>query len=651
MVWSSANALDFTVNHLTYHVNDGETTASLSGRDNEFAGQLNIPSSVTYQGNTYTVNRIGIEAFRNCYALTGSLVIPDNIILIEWHAFSGCSNLTGTLTLGNSLTTLEDNVFDGCNGLTGTLTIPSSLTTIGEFAFSHCSGFTGPLTIPSTVTHLGAGAFEYCSGFSSLYLNAHISEIDYNTFQECTGFSNTLVISSHVTSIGEDAFAGCTGFHGDLNVGSNVTDIKYRAFYNCSGFDGNITIGDRVTNIGDEAFHGCNGVTGNITIGNRVTTIGEKAFMGIPFNGTLTIGNSVTTIKTSAFALCQNCVAVVIKRTTPPSLGSNAFQYFNGLARLEVPLYCRSIYVSSSWHNIFGNIQERNIFSDDNFDYRLEDDNTVTVIGNWRGYAATGNLIIPASVSYLDHNFDIIRIGDYAFCNVRSMYGNVVIPNSILFIGNGAFAENNFEGTLTIGNSVLQIGDFAFDQCFGFTGSLTIPNSVIIIGDYAFSGCSKFTGLVFGESVSQIGYNAFDGFGYSGNISQVVSLAETAPSLESDAFTNMSCTSLRVPCGSTLSYESSAWAQHFTTIEEDCSSVETAVTNTTSVYPNPSTGVIRMESENMKNISIFNSLGQKVFETEASGDSFDYNFNGASGIYLIKVETINGVETKRVTVL
>ena len=70
-----------------------------------------------------------------------------------------------------------------------------------------------------------------------------------------------------------------------------------------------------------------------------------------------------------------------------------------------------------------------------------------------------------------------------------------------------------------------------------------------------------------------------------------------------------------------------------------------------SVYPNPTSGIIKIESENLKNISVFNAIGQKIFESEASGDSFEYNFNGATGIYLIKIETSKGTEIKRIEVL
>ncbi len=53
----------------------------------------------------------------------------------------------------------------------------------------------------------------------------------------------------------------------------------------------------------------------------------------------------------------------------------------------------------------------------------------------------------------------------------------------------------------------------------------------------------------------------------------------------------------------------------------------------------------------MKHISIFNMLGESVFEGSANGDVFEYDFSHqGAGMYFIKVETMKGIETMRVTV-
>ncbi|MCQ2195064.1 MAG: leucine-rich repeat domain-containing protein, partial [Paludibacteraceae bacterium] len=126
---------------------------------------------------------------------------------------------------------------------------------------------------------------------------------------------------------------------------------------------------------------------------------------------------------------------------------------------------------------------------------------TIGLQAFFRGTGFTGELIIPNSVT---------SIGEGAFAGC-SFNGNLVIPDSVTSIGDAAFNNcRGFTGSLVIPNSVTSIGEDAFSVCRGFTGSLTIGNSVTSIGDYAFYGCEGFTGsLVIPDSVTSIGDYAF----------------------------------------------------------------------------------------------------------------------------------------------
>lgn len=71
----------------------------------------------------------------------------------------------------------------------------------------------------------------------------------------------------------------------------------------------------------------------------------------------------------------------------------------------------------------------------------------------------------------------------------------------------------------------------------------------------------------------------------------------------------------------------------------------------TNVYPNPTTGFVKIEAENIRHITISNILGQILFSTKANGNGFSYDLNGhEAGVYFIRIETKNGVITKRVVV-
>ena len=62
-----ASAYDFEVGGIYYNINGNEATVTYKGNSygsyDEYTGSVNIPSSVTYNGSTYSVTSIGEYAF------------------------------------------------------------------------------------------------------------------------------------------------------------------------------------------------------------------------------------------------------------------------------------------------------------------------------------------------------------------------------------------------------------------------------------------------------------------------------------------------------------------------------------------------------------------------------------------------------------
>ena len=190
----------------------------------------------------------------------------------------------------------------------------------------------------------------------------------------------------------------------------------------------------------------------------------------------------------------------------------------------------------------------------------------------------SGNLIIPASVTYEEVEYSVTSIGSEAFKG-RSMT-SVTIPNSVTSIG-----ENAFQGCsgltsvhisdiaawcrisfgsgyanplhcahhlylvdeeikdLVIPNGVTSIEGSAFYGCTGLT-SVTIDNSVTSIGNAAFYGCTGLTSVCIGNGVTSIGHSAFSGC--SGLTS--VTLGSSVTSIDNNAFSECSdLTSVTLP--------------------------------------------------------------------------------------------------------
>lgn len=177
----------------------------------------------------------------------------------------------------------------------------------------------------------------------------------------------------------------------------------------------------------------------------------------------------------------------------------------------------------------------------------------------------TGNLVIPASVTYNNVEYSVTRIGDDAFYECNGLT-SVTIPNSVTYIGGFAFdgtgwynnqsngilylcnwclgyKGNKPTGELTINEGTRGIAGYTFKDCSSLT-SVTISNSVTTIGECAFSGCSGLADVTLGNSLAYIGQLAFSGC--SGLTS--ITIPNSVTDISSYAFSNCSgLTSVIIP--------------------------------------------------------------------------------------------------------
>ena len=75
-------------------------------------------------------------------------------------------------------------------------------------------------------------------------------------------------------------------------------------------------------------------------------------------------------------------------------------------------------------------------------------------------------------------------------------------------------------------------------------------------------------------------------------------------------------------------------------------------TQEVSVYPNPTNGNLKIEGTMLSNVIVYNLVGQKVYEENISGDEYVIDMKRfGSGIYMIRIQSANGLTTKKITVI
>ena len=536
----------------------GSSSGSYS---NEYSGNVVIPSSVVYNGNTYSVTSIGERAFYYCSGLT-SVTIPNSVTSIGGSVFSYCSGLTSVKVpvtdfssfcqnkiislikdrIGKPVQLIDNEGKDITNFI-----VPNDVTSIGGYAFYGCSGLTS-ITIPNSVTSIGGSAFQSCSGLTSVTIPNSVTSIGGYAFYGCSGLTS-VIIGSGVLSIGSDAFSytnlkktiwltntppsGYNNAKGAVNYVSNDqfsidNKVVYKSLSSYFDVDGiryvPVSLSDRTCDAIDCICES----SANIKIASTVTYKGVtlnvksiKPYLAYnnKFINTLNI-DIEGSLPDYAFAGCSNLKNVSYGDKID-GIGNYTFSNCTSLISLissENVSYSNILYVSKKintiGNNAFNGCNEiKNVIIADG-------ESTLTLGSNGKNPIFSS---CPLDYVYIGRDINYKTGSSYGY---SPFYRNTTLKEVKITDKETEISENEFYGCTNL-------------QKF------TIGDGVTTIGKWAFSGCSSLKYFAFGSQVATIGQDAFSD---CTAIVEIISKAQTAPTCGSQALDDINNGSASSTC-------------------------------------------------------------------------------------------------------
>ena len=533
--WANEEKTELAVTYYSSTSYYGSTTYQ-----SNYSGDILIPESVVYEGNTYNVTSIGDHAFYECGGLT-SVTIPNSVTSIGNSAFSYCSGLT-SVTIPNSVTSIGDHAFYRCGGL-ASITISNNLTSISSSAFESCG--LNSVTIPNSVKFIGSNAFYMCGKLTSVIIGSGVSSIGENAFYY-TNLKKTIWLTN--TPPADYTRAG-----GSINYVSNnqftsfKKAVKYQFLSSYFEVDGIRYVPvspsertcDAIDCVYDESAANTKIASTVLYKGVTMNVMNIKPYLANnnKFMNTLSI-DIEGSLPDYAFTGCSNLKNVTYSDKIN-GIGYCAFQDCSSLISLtatEDVSYSNVLYISKNidtiGDNAFSGCKEiKNVIIADS-------EGTLTLGSNGKNPIFSS---CPLDYVYIGRDISYKTGDSYGY---SPFYRNTTLREVKITDKETEISENEFYGCTNL-------------------QKITIGDGVTTIGKRAFSGCSSLLYFAFGTQVADIGEEAFSD---CAAMVEVISKAQNPPVCGSQALDDINkfeC-KLYVPDGYMAVYEvADQWKDFF----------------------------------------------------------------------------------------
>ena len=243
----------------------------------------------------------------------------------------------------------------------------------------------------------------------------------------------SVTVKSGITEIGASAFSNAENLE-SVSLPDTLTSMIDMVFYHCTSLK-SIDLPDSITNMGGGIFYECTSLT-SLRFPTKLDTVWAQSVRGCTSLTSVTLPPHVKTIMSSAFQDCTALTEIVLPDSVE-EIDSNAF-------------------TDSGIYNNAANWEDGALY-----------------VGRW--------LIEAKNVSTLRVKDGTAGIADDA-CGVNRELTEVILPDSLRYIGNTAFAGCTALKEITIPAGVKRINGYAFFECAELE-SVTILSPACAIND------------------------------------------------------------------------------------------------------------------------------------------------------------------------